>query len=970
MALAVGDRIAHYEVVATIGSGGMGVVYRAHDRKLGRDVALKVLPDDVAGDPERLARFEREAQVLAALNHPNIAGIYGLEVGEPPAGSVHPVRALVLELVEGPTLDALLHGVRTAAVPVKQALTIASQIAAALEAAHDAGIVHRDLKPANVKVREDGTVKVLDFGLAKAMGAPVASGTDPDLANSPTVTSPALTERGVILGTAAYMSPEQARGRTVDKRADVWAFGCVLFEMLTRRRPFDGESVTETLARVLEREPDWAALAVDTPPNIRTLLRRCLEKDPKRRLRDIGDAGLEIEEVLSGKSPVSEPTSAVASVPVAAAPPPLGRFAVPIAAVVLLLVVGFMLTRRPSPPAADGSSAGAPVASLSAPIRLTSDPGLLQTDPAVKADGSMFVYAAAASDNFDLYVRSATGGNAVPITNDPAHDWQPDWSVDDQIVFRSERAGGGLYVVPHLGGREQRVAGFGFRPRWSPDGRLVLFRDKLGADGHLHVVGTDGADPRLLSMPNIGAFGWGWDSTRVARLYTEPGPQFTPHLVGGSLEGGSEPREWAIASEVAFNFRELALSVRGLEPFVWSADGRSIYFIGSVRSVLGVWRLDVDPGTESVTGGPHRLTSMTESASGLALARKGSVLVFGASTGNTRVWLKPLDAAGRRLVGQGRAVTPDTQDAPGPALDSTASTVTYTSSRPGANSGLELHLLNLRANDDRVLRVDDSTRGEIRSQPKISPDGRRIVYRYVASESEGAGRGGGAGGRQRLRMYDVATGTETWVTSEADGVELPGSWTADGRFLVVTAARRRYAGPGDAPPGLDIAIYAMGAAPRAESQRRVVTSIATVGIWQPSISADGRWIAFNRTAPSRPSQLAVVGSQDGAWLAPVPESEWILVGNPDDGVDRDKPRWSPDGRILYYVARTSELADVWGVDFDPASGRVGEPFQVTSFSGPGEQMSGFGGDEISVANGQLAVPVRQPTGGIWALEVR
>src|SRR5215813_6921926 len=279
MALAPGTRIGGYETVSLLGAGGMGEVYRARDTKLNRDVALKILPETFALDGDRIARFRREAQVLASLNHPNIAAIYGFE----DSGSTH---ALVLELVEGPTLaDRIAKG----PIPLDEASPIATQIADALEAAHELGIIHRDLKPANIKLRDDGTVKVLDFGLAKALEP--ASAVSPALTASPIITTPAqMTGVGMILGTAAYMSPEQAKGRPADKRSDVWAFGCVLYEMLTGKRAFEGEDVSDTLAAVLRGAPDWSALPSDTPGNIRTLLARCLQKDPQKRLSHIAGA--------------------------------------------------------------------------------------------------------------------------------------------------------------------------------------------------------------------------------------------------------------------------------------------------------------------------------------------------------------------------------------------------------------------------------------------------------------------------------------------------------------------------------------------------------------------------------------------------------------------------------------------------------------------------------------------------------
>ena len=289
MPLNPGTRIGSYEIVGILGAGGMGEVYRARDSKLNREVALKVLPAAVAADPERLARFRREAQVLAALNHPNIAHVHGFE----DSGDTH---ALVMELVEGPTLfDRIAQG----PLALTEALPIAKQIAEAMEAAHEQGIVHRDLKPANVKVREDGTVKVLDFGLAKALGPDSSGGSGADPTNSPTLTARS-TQLGMIIGTAAYMSPEQAKGRQVDRRADIWAFGVVLFEMVTGKRGYEAEDISETLAAVLTREVDWKALPSDTPARLKALVRDCLVRDPKERLRDIGDARRELQRLIEG----------------------------------------------------------------------------------------------------------------------------------------------------------------------------------------------------------------------------------------------------------------------------------------------------------------------------------------------------------------------------------------------------------------------------------------------------------------------------------------------------------------------------------------------------------------------------------------------------------------------------------------------------------------------------------------------
>ena len=302
MPLSAGTRLGPYEILSALGAGGMGEVYRARDTKLDRAVAIKILPEAFAADTERIARFQREAKTLASLNHPNIAHIHGLEES-------NGVRALVMELVEG---EDLAQRIARGAIPVAEALPIAKQMADALEAAHEQGIIHRDLKPANIKVRPDGTVKVLDFGLAKAMEPTgVAS---PSVSQSPTITTPAMTQAGMILGTAAYMSPEQARGKPVDKRADIWAFGCVLYEMLTGQRAFDGQGVSETLARVIEREPDWARLPATLSPALRTYIRRCLQKDPRQRVQAIGDVRLALEGAFETAVPQTAAPAGVARV--------------------------------------------------------------------------------------------------------------------------------------------------------------------------------------------------------------------------------------------------------------------------------------------------------------------------------------------------------------------------------------------------------------------------------------------------------------------------------------------------------------------------------------------------------------------------------------------------------------------------------------------------------------------------------
>ena len=392
MALATGTRIGPYEITATIGAGGMGEVYRALDTSLDRIVAIKILPELLASDPERVARFSREAKTLASLNHANIAHIHGV---------VDSPFALVMEFVEGEDLSQRLA---RGAVPLDEAIPIAKQIADAIESAHEQGVIHRDLKPANVKLRPDGTVKVLDFGLAKALGAPVGdtSVSNSALLLSPTFTSPAMTQLGIILGTAAYMAPEQARGKVVDKRADVWAFGVVLFEMLSGTRAFEGSEVSDTLAFVLTKEPDWNALPEGTPVPVRRLLRRCLQKDRKQRLADIADARIELDEALV-------PPPAAERAPVAAAPP-AKRSLVPAVAGALVAgaVLGGVAVWKALPPAPERR----PITRFT--MALPDGQEFTNTGRpfvAISRDGSRVVYTAGSQ----LHVRDLSSFTSTPI---------------------------------------------------------------------------------------------------------------------------------------------------------------------------------------------------------------------------------------------------------------------------------------------------------------------------------------------------------------------------------------------------------------------------------------------------------------------------------------------------------------------------------------------------------------------------
>ncbi|MBK7368267.1 MAG: serine/threonine-protein kinase [Candidatus Eisenbacteria bacterium] len=478
MALNAGDKLGPYEIVAPLGAGGMGEVYRARDTRLHREVALKVLPAAFAQDPERIARFEREAKLLASLNHPHIGALYGLEESE---GR----RVLVLELVAG---ESLAERLRRGPMPLDEALPIACQIASALEAAHESGVVHRDLKPGNVMLRPDGTIKVLDFGLAKG-GAGDSKSSDPQLSASPTMTY-AATQAGVILGTAAYMSPEQARGRAVDRRSDIWSFGCVLLELLTGKPTFAGETVSDTLASILNSEPDWSTLPAGTPNRVSDLLRRCLRKDPSSRLRDAGDARIALEEIIAAPDAGEDAPASAAASAHGAARASNGRIVAMLGfiAIAALAFAGWSLWR--------GAGAGndATPMRFAIPASLSVTPSSSIEAFAIAPDGSAVAFVGQDSlGNSSVWLRKldALVPAQVPNTeNAIALFWSPD---SRQVAFFAD---GKLKTVALAGGVVRTLCDAP-DPRgasWGSKGTIVL---APAATGPLYSVSADGGAPTV-----------------------------------------------------------------------------------------------------------------------------------------------------------------------------------------------------------------------------------------------------------------------------------------------------------------------------------------------------------------------------------------------------------------------------------------------------------------------------------------
>ena len=463
--------IGPYRVTAKLGEGGMGEVYRARDTRLDRDVAIKILQRTFAGDPDRLRRFEREAKALAALNHPNIAHIYGIE-------NVGGSYALVMELVEGPTLEERLQSAPTG-LALEEAVGVGRQIVDAIEAAHQAGVVHRDLKPANIKIRNDGTVKVLDFGLAKTApleGSPAAS-------TSPTFTSPAATVAGTLMGTPAYMSPEQARGMPVDTRADIWAFGCVMYHMLTGRSPFPGDTVTDVIAAVVKSDPDFAILRA--PQRLRLLIGRCLRKDPRQRLRDIGDARLELAEPLETDEPRAPAPARRKS--------PAGSALVGLALLTTGIATGvvWQRLRGPAPPVEwVGTRLGGPAIVL---------------NPRISPDGQLLAFATIVDGLTQIAVMKPASGNWTVLTRDRAHglSFTISWSPDSSRIYydRTRDVPVGIYSVPALGGDERLVIESAAAPEPLPDGSLALLKINADRQPQLHRFWP--SNGRLEALPAV-----------------------------------------------------------------------------------------------------------------------------------------------------------------------------------------------------------------------------------------------------------------------------------------------------------------------------------------------------------------------------------------------------------------------------------------------------------------------------------
>jgi Tol biopolymer transport system component len=709
----IGEAIAHYQITAKLGEGGMGEVYRAIDTKLGRDVAIKVLPDAFANDPDRLQRFQREAQVLASLNHPNIAQIYGLEESDK-------TRCIVMELVEGQTLQERL---KRGPIPLDEALPIAKQIAEALEAAHEKGIVHRDLKPANIKLTPDGAIKVLDFGLARIS----ETSSDPtNLSNSPTLMS-AASIPGMIMGTAAYMSPEQARGKAVDKRADVWAFGVVLFEMLTGRRLFQGEDASETLAAVIKEEPPWKLV----PAQVRRLLQGCLEKDPTRRLRDIGDAWRLVEDTPQSMH----------------SPRQLWLSWGPAAVFAVVAALAFWAPWRTAPPAPEPKRFQILVPDKTSVGRF-----------AVSPDGRWLAFAGTGADGVRrLWVRAMDSLEVRPLHGtEGAQPSPPFWSPDSRfLAFDATRI---LKKIDISGGPPQSICDLSPQAlggSWNQDGVIIF-----GTNGPLMRVLASGGVPSAITALD--------DSRKENRhllpVFLPDGRHFLYVRISNTLEN-SGIYSGSLDSAPAQQNSKLIVATNVGSAYVSSSDPRrgQLLFLRDqilMRQTLDVQRLEL-------TGEPSSLAEQVGSFlnAGFFSASLNGVLVYRTGLpGGQSTQLDWLDAQGKLL---GTAWEPDIYLNVALAPDGRRAAV----SRRGPQGGYDIWIVDfLRGTNSRFTFGS----GTVAINPVWSPDGSRIVF--------GSNRDGVYNLYQKL----ASGAKDEEILLKSGQGKYPTSWSHDGRFLLYT----------------------------------------------------------------------------------------------------------------------------------------------------------------------------------------
>jgi eukaryotic-like serine/threonine-protein kinase len=837
MALATGSRLGPYEILAAIGAGGMGEVYRARDAKLGRDVALKVLPEAFARDAERMARFQREAKVLASLNHPNIATIHGLE----DSGATH---ALVMELVEGPTLA---DRIKSGPIPIDEALRIAKQITEALEYAHERGIVHRDLKPANVKVTSDDAVKVLDFGLAKALDADASS---IDISTSPTI-SRLATMQGVLLGTAAYMSPEQAKGKAVDRRADIWAFGCVLYEMLTGKMAFTGETVTDTLAAVIRAEPGWSQLPAGMPVRVRVLLQRCLQKDPKQRLQAIGDARISLDEVLAG-APDQAIGGAAQIAPIWRRVLPWGVAGVLAAALAALAFVHF----REKPIVAEAVRLELPVPEKA----IMPASGAFGLSP----DGRQFAFFAAGPDGVQrLWIRSLDALEARPLPGSESSVLAPFfWSPDSRYIAFD--AGGKLKTIDISGGPAQTlcdVAQYAVGGSWNRDG-VIIFGQSPG--GIMRISASGGPASPLTSLDSSRGEiqhvlpSFLPDGRHFIYLRTSGKPENSGVYVG-SLDARPEEQGSKLLLATAYGPAYVPSSNPGFGQLLFVRDGTLMAQSFDARRL----ELVGDPIPMAEQLGTYRdFGFFSASVNGVLVYRTG-----GGGGDSQLTWFdrqgKVLGTAGEQGLYRAPALSPDGRRA-------------AVSRRDPQNGKLALWLVDFSRGTSTRFTFGSSSA----TYPIWSPDSSRIIF---ASGSAGA---------YDLYQKPANGATDEELLLKSSENKYPADVSRDGRFLLYVSL--------DPKTKDDLWMLPLGGDKKPFPFLQTEFNEA-----DGHFSPDGHWVDYRSDESGRNEIYVRRFSPDSTAAASDTGAKWqVSYGGGTD------PRWSADGKELYYMTPDWKLMAV------------------------------------------------------------
>jgi eukaryotic-like serine/threonine-protein kinase len=812
----------------------MGEVYRATDTNLKRSVALKVLPASVAADTERLGRFQREAEVLAALNHPYIAAIYGLEKS-------HGTVALVMELIEGSTLA---NRIAQSAIPINETLLIARQIAEALEAAHEQNIIHRDLKPANIKVRPDGTVKVLDFGLAKAMEPVGAMSASASL--SPTIVSPAMTQIGTILGTAAYMSPEQARGKTVDKRGDIWAFGCVLFEMLSGRSAFTGESTTDILAAVIHTEPDFGTLPAATPARVRALLERCLQKDLHERQRDIGDVRLELQQALKTGSSAALAHDRRATWPAPGRSRTWFVLGMSLAAVALAIIVGYRLRPEPTP---------GPFRFSILPPEGTSFLNVSQGGaPALSPDGRLVAFVASGANGQMLWVRSLDAFDARPLPGTEGAR-SPFWSPDGRSL--GFFAQGKLTRVDLAGGQPQSLAvGTALAGTWNPDGKILF------STGAISVVPASGGTPTPVTEMNASL----QDENHFLPVFL---PDSRHYLL--QVRGGTE-LEWQMwVGELGSNNRRLLVRRVTNALYAPSQAGGPGFLVYVRDRTLMAHRFDADRlalTADAVPVAQGVAISATTGSGDFSVSRNG-VLAYRVENPpqEEMAWF---DRNGKRVETLG--------DRPGNSRNNlrVSPDGKFAAFTRQGDASQDVWIYDLvRGVSSRLTFNGGRT-------PVWSPDGSQIAYLR---------------GDTIYRKPTMAPGAEVSVWTSPDVLAL-NDWSGDGRYLLVTRWETK---AGRAGRGLWLLSEPLGDSKRVEPI--LLESPALHGQFAPRVGPP-RWVSFD----SEDAGVRQVFVRTMPGDAPARWQVSTGSGGPFPGLGGNAARWRGDSREMYFVSGASFVA--------------------------------------------------------------